>query len=69
MHVLLCFRISVQSTTCSLRESSLAEQFRENPLITHRIRDVQTELQSAVMMDRARLSYSAATTVTVATET
>ena len=40
-----------------------------NPLRIHGIRDVQTEVQSAVTMDRARPSCSAATTVTVATET
>ena len=43
--------------------------FCENPLRTHGIRDIQTELQSTVMIDRAHPSYSAATTVTVATET
>ena len=38
-------------------------------LCTHGISNVQTELQSTVTMDRARPSYSAATTVTVETET
>ena len=44
-------------------------QFRENPLHTHRICEVQTELQSAVTMDQVRLLCSAATTVTVVTQT
>ena len=47
--MLLRFRISALSTSCSLREPSLAELFREKNRRTHRIRDVQTELQSAVL--------------------
>ena len=45
------------------------ERAYESPLHTHGIRDIQMELQFMVTMDRARPSYSAATTVTVVTET
>ena len=65
----MCYFVS-ESQRRAVCVSSLAEHsFVKTPLRTHRIRDVQMELQSAVTIDCARPSYSAATTVTVATET
>ena len=65
--MLLFFRISAQSTSCSLCESSLStHSFVKTRYVPT---EYMTELQSAVTMDRARPSYSAATTVTVETET
>ena len=47
----------------------LLNSFVKTRYVTHKIHDIQMELQSVVMMDRAHPLYSTAMTVTVATET
>ena len=64
-----CYFIS--ESRRNLRESFLAEHsfMKTVTLHTHGIHDIQTELQFMVTMDCTHPSYSAATTVTVETET